>query len=168
MPKISSMLPCLVFLTSCGISVHSNDAASAFTRLIDMGIEPYLVASTVVGVLAQRLVRVLCPACKEAFSPRPSELPDDFSGAIPERLWRAVGCRACRNTGYNGRTGVFELLTADVELRRFIVDRCTSTQIRDHSVSRGLTTLRQTGWLQAVNGITSPDEVIRITKSDLL
>ena len=97
----------LVFST-----LHTNDAPGAFTRLIDMGVEPFLVASTVEGVLAQRLVRVLCPDCKQAYVPEPDDLPADFPERR-ERLWKAAGCRACRETGYSGRTGIFELLVAD-------------------------------------------------------
>src|SRR5438132_1201117 len=94
-------------------TLHTNDAAGAFTRLVDMGVEPYLVASTVEGVMAQRLVRVLCPHCKAAYKPGPDDLPLDFPKPAPEKIYRAVGCRQCRDTGYKGRKGIFELLQTD-------------------------------------------------------
>ncbi len=153
----------LVFST-----LHSNDAASSFTRLIDMGIEPYLVASTVAGVLSQRLIRVLCPTCKVAFQPTPDESPEDFPQPLPTQLWKASGCRECRNTGYLGRRAIFELLTTDDEVRRLIVQRSTSTELRNYALGHGLTTLRQCGWQYVAAGTTSIDEVLRITKNDLV
>ena len=153
----------LVFST-----LHSNDSAGAFTRLVDMGIEPYLVASTVAGVLGQRLVRVLCPSCKQAYSSADVELPDDFPQSQTGQLWKAVGCRECRDTGYQGRQGIFELLTADDEMRKLIVKHATSTQLRNHAVQHGFATLRQSGFQIAASGATSIEEVLRITKSDLI
>jgi len=153
----------LVFST-----LHSNDAAGAFTRLIDMGVEPYLVASTVAGVLAQRLVRVLCPECKQAYAPDAEGMPEDFAQPHPGQLWKPTGCRACRQTGFHGRTGIFELLVADVEIRRLVVERATSATLRDYAIRQGLTTLRQCGLQKAAGGLTSVDEVLRITKGDLL
>ena len=152
----------LVFST-----LHTNDASGAFTRLIDMGVEPYLVASTVEGVLAQRLVRRLCPQCKEEFKPGPEDIPPGVSGPIPDRLWRPIGCRACRDTGYSGRTGIFELLRSDETTRRLTVQNATSDQIRNHVRGRGMITLRESGWAKALEGITSVDEVKRITKGDI-
>jgi general secretion pathway protein E/type IV pilus assembly protein PilB len=151
----------LVFST-----LHSNDAAGAFTRLIDMGVEPYRVASTIAGVLAQRLVRVLCPECKQEYAPDPYELPDDFLPP-PAKLWKAVGCRACRQTGFQGRVGIFELLVSDAEVRRLTVQQSSSMQIRDYAARHGLTTLRRCGWQNAENGNTGVDEVLRITKHEL-
>lgn len=153
----------LVFST-----LHSNDAAGAFTRLIDMGIEPYLVASSVVGVLAQRLVRVLCPECKQEYSPQPQDIPEDYPQPHPRSLWKPSGCRTCRQTGFCGRTGVFELLAAGIEARRLVVERATSAQIREYAIGHGLATLRQCGWQKATGGVTSVDEVLRITKGDLI
>jgi len=152
----------LVFST-----LHTNDAPGAFTRLIDMEVEPYLVASTVEGVLAQRLIRKLCQHCKKPFTPGPEDIPPGIGGAIPEQLWHPVGCRHCRETGYSGRTGIFELLRSDDTIRRMCVNNATSDQIRQHARSRGMVTLRESGWAKACAGVTSVDEVKRITKGDI-
>ena len=152
----------LVFST-----LHTNDAPGAFTRLIDMGVEPYLVASTVEAVLAQRLVRVLCERCKSPFRPAADKLPPDFPQPSPEQLWKPVGCRECRETGYAGRTGIFEVLQIDTEIRRLCVERASTGDIRDSALRHGLTSLRQAGWQKVLDGVTSVDEVLRITKGDL-
>jgi general secretion pathway protein E/type IV pilus assembly protein PilB len=152
----------LVFST-----LHTNDAPGAFTRLIDMDVEPYLVASTVEGVLAQRLIRKLCQHCKKPFTPGPEDIPPGITGPLPEKLWQPVGCRTCRETGYSGRTGIFELLRSDDTIRRLCVGNATSDQIRQHARSRGMITLRESGWAKACAGITSVDEVKRITKGDI-
>jgi len=151
----------LVFST-----LHTNDSAGAFTRLVDMGVEPYLVASTVEGVLAQRLVRVLCKHCKVEYRPDPADLPSDFPQPYPERLWKAGGCRHCRDSGYAGRRGVFELLRTDDGVRQLCIERASSAAIRDHALQRGLTTLRQDGYRKVLDGTTSVEEVLRITKGD--
>src|SRR5690606_26041931 len=119
---------------------HTNDAPGAFTRLVDMGVEPYLVASTVEGVLAQRLVRVLCEDCKQPYTPDEEELPLDMPRPV-ERLWQARGCRNCRDAGYTGRSGVFELLVNDAEIRRLCVERASTAAIRDHALEKGMVTL---------------------------
>jgi general secretion pathway protein E/type IV pilus assembly protein PilB len=156
----------LVFST-----LHTNDAPSAFTRLIDMGIEPYLVASTLEGVLAQRLVRVLCQKCKERFRPSPDKLPADFplpeNGAVVE-ICRPAGCRHCRGTGFSGRTAIFELLRTDNTVRRLCVERADASRIREYGKSAGMTTLRQCGWEKVLEGTTSIEEVLRITKGDIV
>lgn len=152
----------LVFST-----LHTNDAPGSFTRLIDMGVEPYLVASTVEGVLAQRLVRKLCDHCKKPFEPGPEDMPPGIQGPIPAQLWHPIGCRACRETGYSGRTGIFELLRSDETIRRLCVENATSDQLRAHARQQGMTTLRESGWAKACAGVTSVDEVKRITKGDL-
>jgi general secretion pathway protein E/type IV pilus assembly protein PilB len=149
----------LVFST-----LHTNDAPSAFTRLVDMGVEPYLVASSIEGVLAQRLLRRLCPKCKEKYEPQADELPNDFPEPRPRQLWRPVGCRACRETGYSGRTGVYELLITDGPVRRMCVDRVSSAEILDYALKNGMKTLRQSGFDKAVEGVTSIEECLRITK----
>lgn len=152
----------LVFST-----LHTNDAAGAFTRLVDMGVEPYLVASTVEGVLAQRLVRRLCPHCKEAYHPEAGEIPPDFpDDTYPEKFYRPRGCRQCRDTGYSGRTGIYELLKADVIIRRLCVERADTNQIADYARREGMVTLRQSGWQKVRDGVTSVDEILRITKGD--
>jgi general secretion pathway protein E/type IV pilus assembly protein PilB len=149
----------LVFST-----LHTNDAPGAFTRLIDMGVEPYLVASTVEGVLAQRLVRMLCPDCKASYAPNADSLPPDFPEPQPDQLWQPVGCRECRQTGYAGRTGIFELLKTDSEIRRLCVDRASSGQILDYALRNGFVAMRQSGWQKVLDGVTSVDEILRITK----
>jgi general secretion pathway protein E/type IV pilus assembly protein PilB len=157
----------LVFST-----LHTNDAPSAFTRLIDMGIEPFLVASTVEGVMAQRLVRTICPECKQAYTPNIDELPFDFpledrnAGPVPT-LYRGVGCRACRNTGYRGRTGIHELLVNTDLIKELIVQRVNAGLIRHEALKAGMITLRHDGWRKVLQGITTLDEVGRVTAGDL-
>jgi general secretion pathway protein E/type IV pilus assembly protein PilB len=153
----------LVFST-----LHTNDAPGAFTRLIDMGVEPYLVASTVEGVIAQRLVRQLCAQCKEPYRPNKDDLPFDLADDPVERLWRAVGCRNCRDVGYTNRTGVFELLLNDPPVRKLCVERASAGEIRDYALHHGMITLRQSAWQKAKAGITSLDEVLRITRGDVV
>lgn len=153
----------LVFST-----LHTNDAASSFTRLVDMGVEPYLVASTVEGVMAQRLVRRLCMHCRESFQPSPDELPKDFPNRDIKELFRAVGCRECGDTGYSGRIGAYELLLSDDTVREMCGERVSSTKIRQYGVQHGMVTLRQCGWLHAMNGTTSIEDVLRITKGDIV
>jgi general secretion pathway protein E/type IV pilus assembly protein PilB len=152
----------LVFST-----LHTNDAPGAFTRLVDMGVEPYLVASTVEGVLAQRLVRNLCKECKQAYVPNPEDLPHDMLALNPQRLWKAVGCRACRDTGYVGRSGVYELLVTDATLRKMCADRASTGDIRNYALAHGMTSLRQSGYQKAIAGQTSLEDVIRITRGDM-
>ena len=147
-------------------TLHTNDAAGAFTRLVDMGVEPYLVASTVEGVLAQRLVRVLCPHCKERFTPHQDDLPPDFPQPLPELIYRPVGCRKCRDSGYSGRVGIYELLRTDDGVRLLCIERASSAQVRDYCLKSGMRTLRMDGWDKVLRGITSVDEVARITKGD--
>jgi general secretion pathway protein E len=147
-------------------TLHTNDAASAFTRLVDMGVEPYLVASTVVGVLAQRLIRKLCPLCKVAYRPTAAEIPQDIATGMPDEIYKAAGCRECRDTGYSGRTGIFELLRSDVGVRQLCVERASADQIRHYAMKNGFKTLRHSGWQRVFDGTTSIEEVNRITKAD--
>ena len=115
-------------------TLHTNDAPSAFTRLIDMGVEPYLVASTIEGVLAQRLVRRLCMACRQEVAVSSLDLPDDFPHeAAPDMIFEPRGCRECSNTGFSGRTGVFELLTTDSVLQQMCTENKSATQIRAYA-----------------------------------
>ena len=153
----------LVFST-----LHMNDAASSFTRLVDMGVEPYRVASTVEGVMAQRLVRRLCSHCRESYRPNPDELPKDFPNRDIEELFRAVGCRECGDTGYAGRIGAYELLISDDTIREMCGEKVSSTRIRQYGIEHGMISLRQCGWLHAMNGTTSIDDVLRITKGDIV
>ncbi|MFM8224044.1 MAG: GspE/PulE family protein [Planctomycetaceae bacterium] len=153
----------LVFST-----LHTNDASGAFTRLVDMGVEPYLVASTVEGVMAQRLVRRLCRHCKQPFTPNADDVPHDFPRPLPAQLWRPTGCRECGNSGYRGREGIFELLRTDEGVRQLCIERASSVQVLQYGLQNGLTTLRTDGWRKTLLGITSIEEVNRITKPDFL
>jgi general secretion pathway protein E len=145
-------------------TLHTNDAPGAITRLADMGIEPFLLASTLSGVLAQRLVRKLCPACKS-----PHELTGDerslFRGEAPARAYRPVGCAACNFTGYKGRTGIYELLVADDELRRLVHTGVDERKLREHAERQGMTRLREDGLRWVADGTTSLDEVLRVTRT---
>jgi general secretion pathway protein E len=144
-------------------TLHTNDAPGAVTRLIDMGIEPYLLASTMNGVLAQRLVRKLCLECRTPTEPDAAER-SVFANGAPERLYKAAGCGACNFSGYRGRTGIYELLTADDALRHLVHDTVEESAIREHAVRAGMVRLRDDGlrWVRA--GVTSLDEVLRVTR----
>jgi general secretion pathway protein E/type IV pilus assembly protein PilB len=126
------------------------------------------VASTLEGVLAQRLIRRLCKRCKVLYTPDPGELPPDFPMAAGAQIYRPVGCRDCRETGYSGRIGIFELLRSDASVRRMCVERVDSNQIRDYARQQGMQTLRESGWCLVAEGITTLDEVLRITKGDVV
>jgi general secretion pathway protein E len=144
-------------------TLHTNDAPGAVTRLVDMGIEPYLLASTLNGVLAQRLVRKLCAECKAPYEPDAAERAV-FGNAPADRLYRAVGCGACNFSGYRGRTGIYELLTADDELRHLIHDTVEESAVRAHAVAHGMVRLRDDGLRWVREGVTSLDEVLRVTR----
>ena len=150
-------------------TLHTNDAPSAFTRLIDMGLEPFLVSSTVEGVMAQRLVRNICPDCKVQYEPDPKEVPADFplreAGA---KLWRGAGCRACRQSGYRGRSGVYELMVTSEAIREQVVQRQNASAIRKQALKEGMLTLRQDGWRKVLSGQTTIEEVARVTAGDLV
>jgi general secretion pathway protein E/type IV pilus assembly protein PilB len=155
----------LVFST-----LHTNDSSGAFMRLVDMGVEPFLVSSTIEGVMAQRLVRTLCRHCREPYLPAEDELPADFpAAAIHERratLYCAAGCRQCRNTGYSGRIGIYELLVANDEVRQLASERQPSNVIKQAAIAGGMRTLRQDGWHKVAQGVTTIAEVLRVTKAD--
>jgi len=152
----------LVFST-----LHTNDSPGAFTRLIDMGVEAYLVASTVEAVLAQRLVRVLCQHCKRPYEPHPDKLPPDFPREQMQEIFEPVGCRHCREMGYAGRIGILELLVNDPVIRKLCTEHASSGQIRDYARKNGWQTLRDAGWQKVLAGITSIDEILRVTKGDI-
>lgn len=149
----------LVFST-----LHTNDAASAFTRLLDMGLEPFLVASTVVGILAQRLVRRICSRCKEQYDPDPDLLKK--LGLKPGlKLYQGKGCNACNKTGYKGRTGIYEFLVPDREVQRMILARASSDEIKDYCVKQGgFDSLRRDGLRKCVDGTTSLEQVLGATQ----
>ena len=153
----------LVFST-----LHTNDSPSAFTRLIDMGIEPFLVSSTVEGVMAQRLVRTICPECKEKYELPAADVPSDYPrDATVVPLHRGAGCRACRQTGFRGRQGIFELMVTGDTIRELCVQRANASAIRNQALKEGMTTLRQDGWRKVQQGITTIDEVARVTAGDI-
>jgi general secretion pathway protein E len=155
----------LVFST-----LHTNDSFGALTRLVDMGIEPFLVSSSVMAVLAQRLVRVLCPDCREPFMPSQSELnriglsPDDCSRPI----YRAKGCRVCRNTGYRGRTAVQELMVVDDNVRDLVMKKADASSIRRACTAMGMKILRQDGAERVMAGQTTIEELLRVTQEDIV
>jgi len=150
-------------------TLHTNDAAGAFMRLTDMGVEPFLVSSTLEGVMAQRLVRTLCEDCREPWMPDHDDVPDDFPLDEYTRgrpIYRPQGCRACRGTGYRGRLGIYELLVTNDDIRQLASDRASSQRVKKAAMAGGMRTLRQDGWLKVARGKTSIDEVLRVTKTD--
>jgi type II secretion system protein E len=150
----------LVFST-----LHTNDAPGAVTRLIDMGVEPYLVASSLEAVLAQRLVRLLCKHCKQADTSATTAAMKAQIGIPPETpVYRAVGCRECRNTGYHGRHAIFEWMDIDNPLRELVLKNVSSGEIAAQARRSGLRTLNEDGWRLVRAGITTPEEVLRVTK----
>jgi len=146
-------------------TLHTNDAVSAVTRLADMGVEPYLLASSLLGVLAQRLVRCLCPVCREAYPPTAGEssVLMSLGTQATSRLWRPVGCESCARSGYRGRTGIYELLLVDDEARRAIHDRSGEPVLRELASRAGLRTLAMDGSRWLTDGTTSLSELLRAT-----
>ena len=144
-------------------TLHTNDAASAATRLIDMGVEPFLVSSTLSGVMAQRLVRVICPTCKTEIKPSEAGLPKNMKWPKGAKVFNGSGCRACRNSGYRGRTGLYELLTMNEELGERIIERVAASELVRIGRANGMRLLSEDGWLKVRNGVTTPDEVLRVT-----
>ena len=155
----------LVFST-----LHTNDAASAFTRMVDIGVEPFLVTSTVEGVMAQRLVRKLCTECRQPAALDEVAVPSDFPleqmREQDGQFFKPGGCRACRNTGYRGRSGLFELLESNDEIRRLVGDRVPAHLVKQAARNAGMRTLRQDGWVKVLRGDTTIDEVLRVAKVD--
>jgi general secretion pathway protein E len=153
----------LVFST-----LHTNDAAGAVTRLIDMKIEPFLISSSVMAILAQRLVRVLCKECREPYEMTPAEISEleIKSGAAGATVYRAKGCATCFNTGYLGRKAIYELLLIDDEIRQLIMKNTDSATLKAVAMQKGMRTLRQDGADNILKGITSVDEVVRVTQKE--
>ena len=152
----------LVFST-----LHTNDAPAAITRLQDMGVEPYLVASVLEGVLAQRLVRRICAACRVPDTPNAADLEAlGIEGAGGRPLSRGRGCDECRGTGYRGRTGIYELFPITEDARSLILKRAPSREIRRCAIEAGMVTLRMDGWLKACEGVTTVEEILRVTQED--
>jgi general secretion pathway protein E len=148
----------LVFST-----LHTNDAAGALTRLVDMGVEPFLIASSLVAVIAQRLVRKICPDCKESFKPDQATLKE-LGLSNRQRVYRGRGCKTCMNSGYKGRTGIFELLVMDNGIRELVKNGSDSVAIKQLAVKNGMTTLFEDGIAKVKSGITTMDEVLRVTQ----
>jgi general secretion pathway protein E len=149
-------------------TLHTNDSAGAYTRMTDMGVEPFLVASTVEAVMSQRLVRRLCNDCKSPVKLNAKDLPPDFPTELldGQDLFEAVGCRECRNVGYSGRLGIYELMLTTDAIRELATERASSWQLKKSAVEGGMTTLRDDAWHKVLSGTTSVDEVLRITKGD--
>ena len=149
-------------------TMHTNDAPSSSTRLIEMGIEPFLVGAALDSVLAQRLARRLCEWCKQAYVPEPEEIsptrwPTDTGIEPPEKLWRPMGCRNCANTGFQGRMAVTEVMVVTEEIELLTLERASASELRKVAIGQGMTTLRQDGLLKVTAGNTTLDEVIRVT-----
>ncbi len=159
----------LVFST-----IHTNDSPTVMTRLLDIGIEPYLVASSVLVAIAQRLVRQVCPDCKESYDPDEKDLkklkdlnidPDEL---IDGKLIRGHGCGSCFGSGYQNRTGIYEILPIDDVVREQIVERASANRIKREAFKRGFRTLRMDGAEKVVRGTTTMDEVLRVTQRDVV
>ena len=151
----------LVFST-----LHTNDAASAITRLVDMGVEPFLLSSSINAILAQRLVRIICPHCKEAYTPDPEAwirlgiTPEDAT----QQAYKGRGCAKCHHTGYKGRCGIFELLLMDREMKHLILQTANASDIKELAIKNGMITLRHDGAMKVFQGITTIEEVYRVSK----
>jgi type II secretion system protein E len=153
----------LVFST-----VHTNDAASTITRLVNMGIEPYLISSSVVCIIAQRLVRLVCPGCK-AEVPVTGDIVEQFElhpVSVPPKIFEGKGCEACRFTGYRGRTGIYEVLVINEKIRDLIDRKVPANRIKDEARTLGMRTLRQDGWEKVKRGLTTLSEVLRVTQEE--
>ncbi|MCP5519271.1 MAG: Flp pilus assembly complex ATPase component TadA [Verrucomicrobiales bacterium] len=144
-------------------TLHTNDAASAPMRLIDMGVEPYLVSSTLIASMAQRLVRRICGACKQAGDLPAADVPPDFGWQPGEQVHRGAGCEACRKTGFRGRTGLYELMLIDDAIRERVMHRAPANEVLQVARRAGLRLLREDGWLKVRGGITTVEEVITCT-----
>ena len=152
----------LVFST-----LHTNDAAGALNRLIEMGVEPFLIASAVASAIAQRLVRTVCSRCKNPFTPTREMLEKiGFDPKQEYKFYQGKGCKNCRGTGYKGRVAIFEMLVMDDTIRSLILNKASSNEIKQAAVNAGMRTLRDDGLLKIVQGITSLDEVLRVTQLD--
>ena len=148
-------------------TLHTNDAASAVTRLIDMNVETFLISSSVIGVIAQRLVRVICENCKEEYEPGKDviiglHLKANSNGDGKVKLYRGAGCPLCKNTGYYGRTSIYELIVLDEDIRELIISKASSNIIKDAAIKKGMKTLKDIGLEKVLQGITTIEEVLRV------
>ena len=160
-------------------TMHANKAATNLPRLIDMGIEPFLVASSINVIIAQRLVRKICTKCRESYTVKGAEL-ENFKKQIGERIWQKIfgqakeikekrcyhgkGCRACNGTGFMGRVGIFEVLEIKDNIKKLIMEKADADQIQDQAIKNGMTTMLEDGIDKVISGITNIEEVIRVTK----
>jgi len=151
----------LVFST-----LHTNDAPSAATRLMDMGIEPFLISSSIIGVLAQRLVRAICPGCRQAYVP-PDQVLKEYGFAPGTQLYQGKGCDKCKGTGYKGRRGIYELMIMTVQLRRMIEARKSSDELKKEAQAAGMKNLRENGFELVKAGVTTIEEVLRVTREEI-
>jgi len=152
----------LVFST-----LHTNDAAGTLTRLVEMGIEPFLIASSVASAIAQRLLRTICPRCKVSYTPSKEMLAKiNLEAGKEHKFHHGKGCKTCRNTGYLGRSGIFEILVVDEAIKDLILSNASSSEIRQAAIKAGMKTLREDGMEKVFEGITSIDEVLRVTQLD--
>ncbi len=152
-------------------TLHTNDAPTAITRLVDMGIEPFLVSSSLIGVVAQRLIRVLCPDCKESFQPTAEELGElqiDPGQLQNGHIYRPTGCSKCAETGYQGRSGIYELLLVDEAIQSLILKGADANVIRRTAIEKGMSTLRTDGAEKVLKGLTSIQEVARVTQETMV
>jgi general secretion pathway protein E len=165
----SSLTGHLVFST-----LHTNDSAGAISRLLDLGVEPYLVSSSLIAVMAQRLVRKVCPDCKQPYEPPVHELRElgigssDIEREGSKNFFVGAGCDRCFNTGYRGRTGVYELMMISVDIQDLIYKRESAGAIKRVALNEGLQTLRMDGARKVLAGITSVAEVLRVTQADIM
>jgi type IV pilus assembly protein PilB len=150
-------------------TVHTNDAPGTITRLIDMGIEPFLISSAVILILAQRLIRKICMDCREPIKIHPQLLID--LGVSPDEvrsftIYKGKGCSICNNTGYKGRLGLYEVMPMKEEVKELVLSRASTTEIKKEAIRMGMKTLRQSGILKVKNGLTTVEEVLRSTMDD--
>jgi general secretion pathway protein E len=151
-------------------TIHTNDAASTITRLVDMGVEPFLISSSLVACVAQRLVRLLCTHCRDAYVPTDEELDEvglSHDEARSRQIYRAKGCAHCHGSGYRGRTAIYELLVVDDAIRKLITRGIDAKAIQAEAIRRGMRTLRFDGASKVLAGLTSVSEVLRQTEEDV-
>ena len=153
-------------------TLHTPSAPESVDRIVDVfpsDQQPQVrsqLSMTMGGVIAQRLVRRICTSCREEYTPEPVDIPSDFKIEPRQKLYRGAGCRECRHTGYRGRLGIFELLPVGDEIREMILQRKSATDIQDAARADGLKLMREDGWAKVVRGITTVEEVVRVTKVD--
>jgi general secretion pathway protein E len=162
----SSLTGHLVFST-----LHTNDSAGAISRLLDLDVEPYLVSSSLIAIMAQRLVRRVCPDCKKTYEPTPRELRELGLGDSPATeatFYVGAGCDKCFQTGYRGRTGIYELMLVSAEIQNLVYQKISAGVIKKKALDEGLQTLRMDGARKVLAGITTIAEVLRVTQADLV